>query len=258
MIGCTYSVNEKGIAIMIMDNPPLNAISSFMIEQIKSTVLKIISDDSVRVAVITGNGKAFVAGADIRELAALNGKEESANWIASGQDAYSIIENANKPFIAAVNGIALGGGMELALACHFRIADESAKLGLPEINLGVIPGFGGTQRASRLLGISKALEFILTGNPVTAQEALSIGLVNKVAAKGTVVETAVEFAESIAVKGKPALQAALKAVTEGYSMNMKDAILLERDQFSNLTGTENAREGFSAFFEKRKPQTIDK
>ncbi len=258
MPGCTYSVNEKGIAIMIIDNPPLNAVNSFMIEQIQTTVQKIISDDTVKLAVIIGNGKAFVAGADIKELSTLTSKQAGADYLKPGQDAYNIIENSTKPFIAAINGFALGGGMELALACHFRIADESAKLGLPEIKLGLIPGYGGTQRTTRLLGKSRALELILTGNFISAQEALTIGLVNKVSAKGAVIETALEFASSIINKGRPALQAALKAVNEGLTMNMADALLLERNLFGTLIETENGQEGISAFLEKREARTIDK
>ena len=152
MSTCSYIVDDKGIALMKIDNPPMNALSTSVIKDISESVEKALKDDSVRVVVFTGEGKAFIAGADISEFLDLNTQKEGSDWVKNGQDLMNLIDNSDKPFIAAINGYALGGGTELALACHFRLADESAQLGLPEIGLGIIPGFGGTQRTPQFIG----------------------------------------------------------------------------------------------------------
>jgi len=146
MSTCTYTVDQLGIALMTIDNPPMNALSTAIINDIRECVQKALNDDTVRVVVFTGAGKAFIAGADIKELEANNEKAVTAQYLENGHDLMNLIEGADKPFIAAINGFALGGGCELALACHIRLADENAKMGLPEIKLGIIPGYGGTLR----------------------------------------------------------------------------------------------------------------
>ncbi len=193
-----------------------------------------------------------MAGTDIGELTVLNavtGKEFSAN----GQEVFDAIENLGKPVIAAVNGYALGGGCELALACHIRIAAENAKFGQPEVNLGIIPGYGGTQRLGRLIGRGRAMEMILTGNQIDAQEALRIGLVNKVVPQAELMNIAVTLATTIAGKGQIAVRMALKAVNMNEETTLSDGQQLEASLFGVCCDSEDFKEGTKAFLEKRKP-----
>ena len=168
---CCYSVNEAGVALMEINNPPMNALSRPVLDDIRDTLVKALADKDVRVIVFTGAGKAFIAGADISELNDYETAQEGADFLIRGQEVTHIFMNADKPVIAAINGFCLGGGMEMALACHIRLADEGATLGLPEIKLGIIPGYGGTQRAPRLIGMGRALELILSGNFLNGKQA---------------------------------------------------------------------------------------
>ena len=258
MSTCSYTVDGQGIALMVINKPPMNALSTPVIKDIKEAVEKALKDDAVRLVVFTGEGKAFIAGADITEFTDLNTQKAGSDWVKQGQDLLNIIENADKPFIAAINGYALGGGTEVALACHIRLADETAQMGLPEIKLGIIPGFGGTQRAPRLFGTGRAYELILSGNFISGKQAAEYGLVNRCVPKGEVVNEAKKLAAAIALRGRPAIKTAMDVVRKGVTMDFNDALKMERDSFGTLCETENKREGVAAFLEKRDPVPKDK
>jgi enoyl-CoA hydratase len=242
--------DKQGIATITINRPKkLNALNSKVLDEIEEVFDSLEGDDNVSAVIVTGAGdKAFVAGADIKELRDLNkntGKEASRK----GQQIFQQIEDSRKPVVAAVNGYALGGGAELAMACHLRVAGSNAVFGLPEVGLGLIPGYGGTQRLPRIVGRAKALEMILTGKQVDAEEALKIGLVNAVA-KEDPVEDARELIRKMLSKGPLAVQKALKAVfASGTSVGYSEEAAL----FGELCETEDFMEGTAAFLEKRKP-----
>lgn len=257
MSTCSYTVDDRGVALMIINNPPMNALSTPVIKDIRAAVEKALADSAVRVVVFSGEGRAFIAGADISEFTGLNTQQEGSDWLKAGQELLNLIENADKPFIAAINGFALGGGAEVALACHIRIADETAQMGLPEIKLGIIPGFGGTQRSPRLFGTGRAYELILSGNFISGRQAAEYGLVNRTAPKGESVNEAKKLAQAIALRGRPAIKTAMNVIRKGITMNFTDALKLERDSFGELCETENKREGVAAFLAKRDPVPKD-
>ncbi|HKS21920.1 MAG TPA: enoyl-CoA hydratase-related protein [Thermoanaerobaculia bacterium] len=241
-----------GILRLTIDRPKtLNALNAQTVQELHRVFQMARDDASVRAVILTGGGeKAFVAGADINELAAqtpISGKETSQR----GQDVFNCIERFPKPVIAAINGFALGGGCELALACHIRIASENAQLGLPEVTLGIIPGYGGTQRMTRLLGKGKALELICSGERVKADEALRIGLVNRVVPLDQLLPTCEELAKKIASRAPLAIRAAIEAVVIGSEMPSEEGQLLEATLFGLLCATEDTKEGMRAFLEKR-------
>lgn len=244
--------NKDGVLVITIDRPKvLNALNAQTVAEIGEAFAAAREDDSVRCVIVTGSGeKAFVAGADINELAQMTpitGKATAER----GQRVFRAIEKFPKPVIAAINGFALGGGCELALACHIRIASEKAQLGLPEVSLGIIPGYGGTQRMARLLGKGKALEMILTGDRVGAAEAERIGLVNKVVPPDQLMTAAEEMARTIAKRGPLAVSAAIEAVMSGSEMPFEEGQFLEATLFGLLASTEDMREGMAAFLEKR-------
>ncbi len=252
------NVNES-IAIVTINRPDkLNALNNQTMEELKSVFIELKNNDKVSVIILTGSGeKAFVAGADISELNNLNmitAKEFSER----GQEIFNLIENMEKPVIAAVNGFALGGGCELALACHFRVASENALFGQPEINLGIIPGYGGTQRLSRLINSGRAMEYILTANMIDANEALRIGLVNHVYSQKDLIAKATETASKIASKSRNTVRLAIKAVNAVEEMSLKEGLDNEASIFGLCCGTEDFKEGTSAFLEKRKPNFKNK
>lgn len=242
------------IATVTINRPDkLNALNGKAKAELKECFAAIKNDAAVDVVIVTGAGeKAFVAGTDIAELTALDG-ERGKEFSASGQSVFDAIENLGKPVIAAVNGYALGGGCELALACHIRIASEKAKFGQPEVNLGVIPGYGGTQRLARLIGRGRAMELILTGVQVDAQEAFRIGLVNKVVPAAELLPRTVAMASVIASFGQVAIRMALKAVNITEETTLSEGERLEASLFSVCCDSEDFREGTAAFLEKRKP-----
>ena len=230
----------------------LNALNASIVEGLFDAFRELAADDDVHGIVLTGAGeKAFVAGADITELATmtpLSGIKVSR----AGQDAFRFIETMRKPVVAAVNGFALGGGLELALACHMRIASENAKLGLPEVKLGIIPGYGGTVRLPRLVGRGRALELILTGDMIDAAEAFRIGLVNRVVPLSDLLATAETLVSKITANGPVAVALAIEAVDHGYNSTTEDALRLESNLFGLLASTVDMKEGMAAFLEKRK------
>ena len=250
---------KDNIAIVKINRPDkMNALNSQTMSEIKSAFTELKSDSGTFVVIITGSGeKAFVAGADIAELHKLDvitGKTFAEN----GQDIFNLIENLDKPVIAAVNGFALGGGCELALACHIRVASENAKFGQPEVNLGIIPGYGGTQRLTRLINSGRAMEYILTGDMIDANEALRLGLVNKIYPQAELMNKTLEMAGKIVAKGQQAIRLSVKAVNIVDEVSGKEGLNYEASLFSLACGTEDFKEGTKAFLEKRKPDFRNK
>ena len=246
---------DGAVAIITINRPAvLNALNTPTTDELRRAVLQLKHDADVRVVIVTGAGeKSFVAGADINELAALKpaqGKEHAQR----GQHVFDLIENMGKPVIAAVNGFALGGGCELAMACTLRIAADSARFGQPEINLGIIPGYAGTQRLSRLVGKGVALDLLLTGRQVKADEALQIGLVNRVVPAAELMTEAKKLAAELASKAPVALQFIIEAVNRGLEISFDKGQFLEATLFGLVASTADMREGTRAFLEKRKPQ----
>lgn len=247
--------NRDGILVVTIDRPKvLNALNAQTVEEIGRVFDEARTDVDVKAVIVTGGGeKAFVAGADINELAQKNpftGKETSER----GQQILMRIERFPKPVVAAINGFALGGGCELALACQIRIASDKAQIGLPEVTLGIIPGYGGTQRMARLLGKAKALELILTGDRIPADESLRIGLVNKVVPPEELMDEAEKICHTIMSRGPLAVRAAIEAVMIGSEMPFEEGQFLEATLFGLLAASEDMKEGMSAFLEKRKAE----
>jgi enoyl-CoA hydratase len=244
---------RDGIGFVTINRPEkLNALNDATVRELHEVFNAIAKDDEVKVAILTGAGeKAFVAGADIGELAVqtpVQGKERSQ----AGQKALDLIENLGKPVIAAINGFALGGGCELTMACTLRLASDNARLGQPEVKLGIIPGYGGTQRLPRLIGKGRAMEMIITGEMISAQEAHRIGLVNQVTTKEELLPTAEKIARQIMANGPVAIRLCLEAVNRGLEAPLDEALLLEATLFGLSCTTDDMREGTSAFLEKRK------
>jgi len=251
--------NEAGVAQVTINRPDkLNALDAATITELHACFATLGADPAVRAVILTGAGeKAFVAGADIAELARLSGAQME-RLAERGQSLMWKIENLGKPVLAAVNGYALGGGCELALACTFRYASTNARLGLPESGLGLIPGYGGTQRLPRLVGRGLALEMILTGEPLTATEAQAARLVNRVVPQEELLPAVRQTADKIASRSQVTVRLALKAVVEGAHASLDSGCRLEAALFGVAGGTEDAREGCQAFLEKRRPQFRDR
>lgn len=251
----TVLVERRGrIAIVTVHRPDkLNALDADTITSLRETVLAQDADPTVGVVILTGAGpKSFVAGADIVGLSkqgVLDGRDNARH----GQALTLAIETAKKPVLAAINGFALGGGLELALACDVRYASTNAKLGLPEVSLGIIPGYGGTQRLPRLIGMSKALEMMLTGDPIGAEDALRIGLVSAVFPPEQLMDGVIAVAERILSRGPTAVGLAKEAARRGVQLGLEAGLALEADLFGIISSTDEMREGMRAFLEKRKP-----
>jgi enoyl-CoA hydratase len=245
---------DTGIARITINRPDkLNALNTTVLAELGDAITRIETDATIRGVILTGAGpKAFVAGADIAELSQQGPLEGKARAI-TGQVVFRRLERCGKPVIAAVNGFALGGGCELAMACHLRIASENAKFGQPEVKLGIGPGYGGTVRLPRLVGRGRALELLLTGKMIDAQEAYRIGLVNLVVPEDRLLPESETLLRSILQNGPLALRACLEAVDIGLDMSLDEALLLEASHFGLLSSTADMREGTQAFIEKRAP-----
>jgi enoyl-CoA hydratase len=245
---------KDNIAYVTINRPKvLNALNVKTVQELSDAFESLAGDDDVAAVILTGSGeKAFVAGADITEFLELSA-DGARDYARRGQKLFSMIERLGKPVIAAVNGFALGGGCEIAMACTYRIASENAKLGQPEVGLGLIPGFGGTQRLPRLVGKGRAMEMILTGRPIDAETAGRYGLVNRVVPQDQLIEACEKSAKTIAKQGPLAVKYCLEAVDSGLNMSLDDGLVLEADLFGLVFASEDSREGTTAFVEKRKP-----
>jgi len=249
---------DNGVATLVLNHPPVNALTPPILTQLEALFDGMAKDDRVKVIVLTGTGRVFIAGADIKVIAAIASSQEGNEMALRGQAVLNKIESCDKPVIAAINGTCLGGGLELALCCHIRLAAEGARLGQPEINLGIIPGFGGTQRLTRLLGSSKALELILTGDVISASEAKALGLVSQVISADDLQRQVQGLARRIASKGQLAVRAALRSVRGSLDLGLREGLVREGQLFGDLCDSEDKREGVGAFLEKRQPQFRDR
>lgn len=247
---------EGNIAVITIENGPMNVLDAEVIQKIGEVSETITNDPEVVVVILTGSGeRAFMAGADIKEFpeAMRKTSDEMINDMMKSHAAFNKLDFLNRPTIAAVNGLAFGGGCELALLCDIRIAEEHALFSLPEIKLGLFPGGGGTQRLPRVIGEAKAKELMFTGEPISAQEAKEIGLVNKVVPKGEALAAAKKLAKTIASYSLPALQFIKQAVDRGDPLSLEEGLRVEAELFAKVFKTEDIKEGVSAFLEKRKP-----
>jgi enoyl-CoA hydratase len=251
----TTALNEQVLTITINRPDKLNAINKFVMDDLDKVMDEVYNNKEIKSAIITGSGnKAFIAGADISEFDGL-GKEEGMAMAKKGQDVFFRIENSPKPIVAAVNGFALGGGCELAMSCHFRIASENAKFGQPEVNLGLTPGYGGTQRLTQLVGKGRTMELIMTGALIDANTALQYGLVNHVCAPEELMNTTLSILKTINTKAPLAIAKAITAINAVYN-ETKDGYIVELTGFGESFATEDMKEGAKAFLEKRKPNFL--
>lgn len=245
---------EGNICLLSINRPSaLNALTTEVLKELRGAIEVVENDQDIYVLIITGEGKAFVAGADIVEMKDKNA-EEARTFAKLGIEVFRKLELMEKPVIAAINGFALGGGCELAMSCDIRIAGEKAKFGQPEVGLGITPGFAGTQRLSRLVGMAKAKELIFTTDIINAQEAEKIGLVNKVVSQEELLDIAIEMAKKIASKGQIAVRYSKAAINRGLETDIETGMAIERDLFGLCFATEDQKEGMNAFVEKRSPQ----
>lgn len=245
---------KDNVAVLTIDRPPVNALNSEVIAELRKVITGLVSDPDVRAAVITGAGeKAFIAGADIKEFVEYSKVGRVKELSVDDQEVFNILEHVNFPTIAAIRGFCFGGGNELAMACDLRIAGEGAKFSQPEINLGLIPGAGGTQRLTRLVGKTAAKQMIFFGEPIDAAEAYRIGLVNKVVPDNELMDQAMAWAKKLAAKAPLAFKFAKKAIDLGINTSLTQGQVIEQDCFDEVFKTEDVMEGINAFFEKRKP-----
>lgn len=247
---------EGNAAFLKMERPPANALSRQMIQELAGVIEGLEQDSEVRAVLLYGEGRFFSAGADIKEFTAVENGASFAELAQKGQEALEKIENFSKPVIAAIHGAALGGGLELAMACHIRLVSENAKLGLPELQLGLIPGFAGTQRLPRYVGTAKAAEMLFTSEPLSGIEAVKWGLANHAYPEEQLLEKAKEMTHNIAQKSPLSLKAAIELLHHGKGKAYEEGLKLEAKRFGELFGSKDAQEGISAFIEKRKPKFI--
>lgn len=252
-----YTVEDR-VATLVIDHPPVNALNSQTLMELDAALDELLANDEVKVIVVTGGGQlAFVAGADIGEIGSIVKSRDgraAVEMIELGQCVFAKIERSPKPVIAAINGVCLGGGLELAMACHMRVAGDRVRLGSPEINLGIIPGMGGTQRLPRLVGKGWAKYLDLSGEFIDADTALRIGLVEKVVPAAELLTAAKDLAGKLASKAPLAVAAVKKAINDGMEVDLDRGLAIEAAQFAIASVTEDRVEGTSAFLEKRKPR----
>lgn len=245
---------KENYALITLNRPDkLNALNTELFNELNDVITQIELDDNIKLVILTGQGeKAFAAGADIKEL---NQSNSNSGRIFSqhGSNVMLRLESLKKPVIAAVNGFALGGGCELAMSCHIRFASENAKFGQPEVNLGILPGYGGTQRLPRLVGVAKAIELTISAKIIGAEEAKAIGLVNQVYSQTELMEKTLEFANLVLSKGMLAVQASIDAIQQSTKLSPAEGLAYESKLFGEVCGTEDFKEGTAAFLEKRTP-----
>jgi enoyl-CoA hydratase/carnithine racemase len=249
---------EDGVATLAIASPPVNALSSAVIADLAAAFREAAGNPSVKAVVLTGDGMVFCAGADVREIATIQSPAQAVELCRKGQAVLAEIENAPIPVIAAINGLALGGGSELALACHIRFIGQNAKIGQPEINLGIIPGFGGSVRLPRIVGWARATELLLTGDPLSAADAKAAGLVNAVAPDAVLLKAARELGRKIASKSRVAIGLILQSLREGMGKSVADHLALEAELFGKAAASADAREGVAAFVQKRPAKFVDR
>ncbi|WP_102345342.1 enoyl-CoA hydratase [Bacillus sp. Marseille-P3661] len=252
MVFFTIEVDQR-VATIILNRPPANALATVVLKELSTVLDELEKNDDVRVLLLRGEGKFFSAGADIKEFTTIQTSEGFSKLAKTGQQLFDRIENFSKPIIAVIHGAALGGGLELAMSCHIRIAGENAKLGLPELQLGIIPGFAGTQRLPRLVGNPKAAEMMFTSDPISGKEAAAVGLVNKVFSEESLFEEAAKIANKIAAKSPNSLKATIELLQFSKSQSFEQGVNREAELFGEVFITADAKEGISAFLEKRVP-----
>ncbi|WP_035509534.1 enoyl-CoA hydratase [Halobacillus karajensis] len=251
----TLTSQLKGNVVEItIQSPPANALSSTILQDLSDQLDKIEKDAAIKAVLLKGEGRFFSAGADIKEFTSLQGEEDYKALASKGQQLFNRIENFHVPVIAAIHGAALGGGLELAMSCHIRYVAEDAKLGLPELNLGIIPGFAGTQRLPRYVGTARAYEMILSGVPITGKEAVQIGLANQSFSNEELFAQAEKLASAIAQKSGPTIHHVMKLIPYAHTSQFESGINAEANAFGEVFGNTDAKEGIQAFIEKRNPE----
>lgn len=249
---------QNHIATLSISSPPANALSTTLLKDLDHQLTIIESNDKVKAIILKGEGRFFSAGADIKEFTSLQKASDYESLARKGQALFDRMENFPIPIIAAIHGAALGGGLELAMACHIRIVSETAKLGLPELTLGIIPGFAGTQRLPQLVGNAKSYELILTGDAISGEEAAAIGLANRVVGEDELFSTAEQLATKIVVKSKPTITKIMELIPYTKNSTFAEGVKAEARAFGEVFGNEDATEGIQAFIEKRKANFTDK
>lgn len=252
-----YETNSH-IATLTIQSPPANALSTRLLNDLSEMLDDIENSDAIKTVVIKGEGRFFSAGADIKEFTSLQNASDYQSLASTGQALFDRIEHFRIPVIAAIHGAALGGGLELAMACHIRIVGETAKLGLPEVTLGIIPGFAGTQRLPHYVGTAKAYEMILSGEAILGKEAHRLGLANKAVPDDEVFIESMKLAEKIADKSKPSITRVMQLIPYAKTGQFKEGVRKEAIAFGEIFGSDDAKEGVEAFIEKRKPNFQDK
>ncbi|WP_409297324.1 enoyl-CoA hydratase [Peribacillus sp. SCS-26] len=248
----SYSVKEN-VAVITINKPPANALSSHVIQELSELLDVLQQDAGTRALLLKGEGRFFSAGADIKEFTGIESGEEFSRLAAKGQELFERIEQFPKPVIAAIHGAALGGGLELAMSCHIRLVSENAKLGLPELQLGLVPGFAGSQRLPRYVGAAKAAEMLFTSEPITGTEAASQGLANHAYPEDELFQKAEELVQKIAKKSPVALKTAISLLNYSKHENYYKGVEKEAESFGTVFVSEDAKEGITAFIEKREP-----
>ncbi|MCT1575637.1 enoyl-CoA hydratase [Oceanobacillus kimchii] len=246
------------VACLTIQSPPANALSGALLEQLNERLNQIEEEGKAKAVVISGEGRFFSAGADIKEFTGYQHASEYESLATAGQKVFDRVEHFSIPVIAAIHGAALGGGLELAMSCHIRLVTENTKLGLPEMNLGIIPGFAGTQRLPRHIGNARAYEMILTGEPISGQQAADWGLVNHVVTEEQLLSKAMELANKITMKSKPGINEVMHLVPYANKDQFANGVTEEAKSFGRLFGSDDAKEGVTAFIEKRRPNFQDK
>ncbi|MGN1385522.1 MAG: enoyl-CoA hydratase [Bacillus sp. (in: firmicutes)] len=245
---------EDYVAVLTINKLPANALSSALIQELSSIFDELKHDETVRAVVLKGEGRFFSAGADIKEFTTINTADDFSHLAENGQVIFEKIEQFRKPIIASIHGAALGGGLELAMACHIRYVAENAKLGLPELQLGLVPGFAGTQRLPRYVGMAKAAEMLFTSEPISGKEAVEWGLANASFPEEELHEASIKLAKKIALKSPLALSKAIELLNYSKHENYYAGVKKEADSFGDIFVSVDAKEGISAFIEKRQPQ----